>query len=465
MKKEEVDSLRFVVLGAARSGVAAALLLKKHGADVVVADSKNADQATETRNQLHQEGIPSAWGDDNARAAIAGRHVMVKSPGIPPGNSLVVAASQAGMRIISEIELASAFVPAGARVIAITGTNGKTTTTAWLTHVLNACDFKAVQAGNIGDAWSSLVDHGCSEAAENCVFVVEVSSFQLENLEDFKPDVAILTNVTPDHMDRYEDRLELYVAAKANVLRNMGPDSIFIWNKGNAESESVANQCKAEKWGFKNGQEDAAPGLSAWIDNGRIKTKTSDTSIEVIAVNDLPLPGAHNLENALCVVLAALAVGAAPDQIAAGLQSFPGVEHRIELCGTRPDGVRFYNDSKATNLDAMEKAVLAFDQPIVLITGGRDAHSDYASIAHHIEKHVAHIITIGEAAPLLEAAWGELKPTQRAATMAEAVTMADRAAVTGSVVVFSPACKSFDMYENFEERGRDFKAEVARLLN
>ncbi len=472
MKKEEADSLRFVVLGAARSGIAAAKLLKSHGAEVVIADSKPVDMAQDIRREMHELGIASAWGDTYARAAIAGRDVMVKSPGIPPSNPLVAAAKHSGMRIISEIELASAFVPDGARVIAITGTNGKTTTTAWLTHVLTECGYAAVQAGNIGDAWCSQVDHACSAAENNCIFVVEVSSFQLEDLEDFSPDVAILTNVTPDHMDRYDDRLELYVQAKANILRNMGPDNVFIWNEGNASSQPVADMSKASKWGFNVTAEAGVvngdnAGPKAWVRDGWLMVRNADHGgvVKVVEADELPLPGSHNVENALCVVLAAMAVGAAPEAIAAGLKSFAGVEHRIELCGTRPDGVRFYNDSKATNLDAMEKAVLAFEQPIVLIAGGRDAHSDYGSIAHHIKERVCHLIMIGEATDLIEASWGQLVPPQRATSMAEAVAMADAAATAGSVVLFSPACKSFDMYENFEERGRDFKAEVARRLS
>ncbi len=459
MKRDDVSGLKFVVLGAARSGVAAARLLRRHGADVIVADSKPAEEAGAVRLELDALGIVSAWGDDLAAKAVEGRDVMVKSPGIPQTNPLVLAARQQGTRVISEIELASAFVPQGVRTIAITGTNGKTTTTAMTAHVLNACGYRAILAGNIGDAWCNRVEDVGEPDAANSVFVVEVSSFQLEDLEDFSPQVAMLTNISPDHMDRYDDRMDLYVGAKANILRNFCGDSIFIWNATDAGSQPIAERCNGRIWSFS--ADTFNDGLAAGVEDGQVMLG----SAAVLPVKELPLPGRHNVENALCAVLAAAAMGATSGDIAKGLRSFPGVEHRIELCGVREDGVKFYNDSKATNLDAMEKAVLAFEgQPIVLIAGGRDAHSDYASVGGLIKERVAQLVTLGEAAELIEAAWGDLVPTRRAGSMAEAVRMADEVAVPGNVVVLSPACKSFDMYKNFEERGRDFKREVDRWM-
>lgn len=461
MKKSEVAGLKFVVLGAARSGIAAARLLKQHGADVVVADSKAINQAGHEREELEILQIPTFWGDDAATAA-QGRQVMVKSPGIPQTNPIVQSARAAGTRIISEIELASAFVPEGARVVAITGTNGKTTTTAWTAHVLNACGFNAILAGNIGDAWCNRVREIAADQAANTIFVVEVSSFQLEDLEDFQPDVAVLTNITPDHMDRYDDRIDLYVAAKANILKNAAAETIFIYNANDAESQPIVAQSKAERWSFSATSFDES--IRAGLRDGNIWLHRNGEEAAVVPAAELPLPGRHNLENALCATLVASAMGGRPEGIATGLKSFGGVEHRIELCGTRPDGVRFYNDSKATNLDAMEKALLAFDQPIVLIAGGRDAHSDYVSINALVQQKVKHLVTIGEAADLIENAWGSLVPFQRAVTMKDAIALADTAAAPGDVIVFSPACKSFDMYANFEERGRDFKHEVKALL-
>jgi len=472
MKLDEVRSARFLVLGAARSGIAAARLLHHHGANVIVGDSKSAEQATAIAQELQSAGIPTVWGDEAIAAALPDRDIIVKSPGIPQENQLIVAARAAGARIISEIELASAFLPAGARVIAITGTNGKTTVTSWTAHVLAGCGFHAVPAGNIGQAWAAHLIEGPA-APDKTVYVIEVSSFQLEDLEDFRPDVAVLTNLSPDHMDRYQDSMELYAAAKANLLRNMTASDVFIWNGADPTSIIIADKAHSQKWTFFAGRTPGGaenhsplPGERGWERDGVIMIRSSneDPGMQLMNVEDLPIPGQHNLENALAVILACRAVGAQPEAIAQHLMTFGGVEHRIEFCGRRRDGVAFYNDSKATNLDAMEKAVVAFHEPMVLIAGGRDAHSDYASINHLITSHVAQLITLGEAAPLIENAWGKLIPTQRADTMEDAVMTANRLAKTGQVVVFSPACKSFDMYSNYEERGRDFKAKVAQAL-
>lgn len=465
MKKEEVTSKRFLVLGAARSGIAAAKLLMANGANVILADSKTAAEAGSLATDLAEAGIAAVWGDTDIISRLPDTDIIVKSPGIPQTSPLVIAAREAHIRIISEIELASVFVPAGARIAAITGTNGKTTVTAWLTHVLAHCGFQSIAVGNIGDPWSAQVLTPPSDPSR-CIYVVEVSSFQLEDVEDFRPDVALLTNITPDHMDRYEDRMDLYIAAKANIVRNMTADQVFIWNGNDTLSQSIAEKAKATSHIFSSKGERSALGESAriWVQDQQIFARDSTEPHPLLNVAHLPLPGEHNLENALAVIAAAQALGANLSSIVAGLKTFSAVEHRIEPCGTRPDGVVFYNDSKATNLDAMQKALVAFSQPIVLIAGGRDAHSDYASINHLVQKHVAHLITIGEAAPLIETAWGDLVPTRRAATMLEAVELADAAARADQVVVFSPACKSFDMYANFEDRGRDFKAKVAEVL-
>lgn len=463
MKKEDVKNNKFLVYGAARSGIAAARLLKHHGAAVVIADSRSPEDTDFLPPDFDSLCLNQVWGDMVEPYIVSAFDIIVKSPGIPQDNEIVREARDMGVRVISEIELASAFVPEGARVIAITGTNGKTTTTAWLAHVLNSAGYNAVLAGNIGDAWCNRVSDVAENAAKNTIFVVEVSSFQLEDLEDFSPEVAILTNITPDHMDRYDDRLELYTAAKANILRNMDASSTFIYNNADEASLPVVEKSRATNLIFDAGT--TSDFVNAGVQDGYIVTEISGQQHRVLPIDRLPLPGKHNLENALCVALAASKMGASPEQIARGLESFPGVEHRIELCGTRADGVRFYNDSKATNLDAMEKALVAFTQPIVLIAGGRDAHSNYGSISGLIKQHVAHLVTIGEAAELIETAWGNLVPTERAFGMADAVNKAKAAAHPGMVVVFSPACKSFDMYENFEERGQDFKNCVAASLS
>lgn len=458
MKIEEIPELKFVVLGAARSGVAAAYLLKRHGADVLVVDSSAEVALSAIAQDMASAGVACSWGNANDFSVLDGRQILVKSPGIPQTNPMVVQARACGMRVISEIELAATFVPDQAKVIAITGTNGKTTTAALTAHLVAGCGFQVILAGNIGDAWANrvVVD---TDRPDKLVYVVETSSFQLEDLEDFVPDVAILTNLSPDHMDRYDNRMDLYVQAKENLWRRGEDATVLIWNEADPESVPVAARYAGEKWGYRS-DHDSQSSTVGWIEGGHLVIN----DVAVLSMEDFPLPGKHNHDNALCAALAALAVGARPSDIAEPMKSFEGVEHRIELCGVRKDGVRFYNDSKATNLDAMEKAVVAFKEPIVLIAGGRDAHSDYTAIAHLIRKHVRVLITLGEAAELIESAWGDHVQTQRAVSMEEAVRMANDEARPGEVVVFSPACKSFDMYENFEERGKDFKACVQQRL-
>ncbi|MGI8906057.1 MAG: UDP-N-acetylmuramoyl-L-alanine--D-glutamate ligase [Candidatus Sumerlaeaceae bacterium] len=464
MRLEEVAHAKFVILGAARSGVAAAKLLKRRGADVVIADEKAVCAATATLNELDAVDVRSFWGERGIES-LAGRTVMVKSPGIPQGNAVVTEARRRGIRVISEIEFASAFVSPAARIVAITGTNGKTTTTAWIAHILQAAGFNAVLAGNIGDAWSNSADLPQNQT-DRTVFVVECSSFQLEDIEHFHPHIALLTNFSPDHMDRYDDDLAKYAAAKRNILKNMTVQDVFVLNADDEASRGFGSDCPAQVWRFGRSNPELIKGPGAFTLNGDISLRTGpDHSHPILPAAQMPVPGGHNLENALAAAVASHLAGASDQAIREGLLTFKGVEHRIELCGVRADGVRFYNDSKATNLDAMEKALKAFEKPIIVIAGGRDAHSDYTSINDLVQRYVKRLITIGEAAPLIESAWSELVPTHRADSMADAVRRAAEAADPNDIIVLSPACKSFDMYNNFEERGRDFKQCVQSVLN
>jgi UDP-N-acetylmuramoylalanine--D-glutamate ligase len=460
VKHDEVSRHRYIVFGAARSGIAAAHLLQENGADVIVADEMPGEQAAARRAPLDQRGIASLWGSALPEW-LDDRDVMILSPGIPPANAFVVEARRRGVRVISEIELASAMAPPESKVIAVTGTNGKTTTTAWTTHLLSRSGFNAVAAGNIGSAWTSVA--ACQPApASQTRFVVEVTSFQLETIEDFRPSVALLTNLAPDHLDRYEDYGQ-YVDAKRNMLRNMRGADSFVYNLDNPDSIDFASGFNGRRLPFTTGSR-LAGGVGACVRDGKmILISSAGRPQEVIPASQIPLPGKHNLENALGAMLAAYLVGADVEAIRQGLADFKGVEHRIELCGER-DGVRYYNDSKATNVDSLEKALQSFQEPIVLIAGGRDKHSNYNSLRVLIRQHVRHLVTLGEAAPLIEKSWSDLVSTQRAASMADAVRIASGRAQNGDVVLLSPACASYDMYRDFEERGRDFKKCVQDLI-
>lgn len=471
MNLQELVGKSYVVFGAARSGIGAAKLLHQHGYPVIVVDEKESSLAEAQRTELAADGIDSFWGKPARPELLDDCHVMILSPGIPDSNAFVQAAIAGGMRVISEIELASAFVAPDARVVAITGTNGKTTTTAWTAHLLRCAGLNAVECGNIGEAWSNVV---ClpSNLAAGTVFVAEVSSFQLEKIEDFRPQVAILTNLAPDHLDRYA-RYEDYIDAKRNLLRNLGVQDSLILNGDNPDSTGFGRGIGMREFAFSTVASRANEG--AFVEGGILLLKVDGKRIPLIRCDELPIPGVHNVENALAAALACYLVSQRiPDSVKPeearllegiqnGLRGFGGVEHRIEFCGER-DGVRYFNDSKATNVDSLEKALKSFEVPIILIAGGRDKKSDYSVLNELVKHHVKKLISIGEAAPLVEAAWGHIVPFERAASMADAVRRSAANALAGDVVLLSPACASYDMYRNYEERGRDFKAEVGRLI-
>jgi len=464
MKAEELLQKRIAVFGAARSGIAVAQLLQGRCAYVCLLDQKDPVAASSVSQEMSSKGIPCFWGEECARA-LDNVDVLVKSPGIPQENDIVVRARNLGIRIVSEIEIAAAFVPAGTKIVAVTGTNGKTTTTAWIAHLLHTAGFPALACGNIGRAFSDAVSEVLVTSMPSSTprfLVAEISSFQLEDIEDFRPDIAVLTNLAPDHLDRYPS-YQHYIAAKENLLRNMSTDEAFVWNAENKESISFAAQSPVRRYAFCASEASLYPS-AAFVRAGEIILEVNHGQpVSLVRAGDLPLVGKHNLENAMAAALAAYLAGASPDALREGLLSFKGVEHRIEFCG-EVDGVRFYNDSKATNLDSLEKALLSFTAPVTLIAGGRDKKSDYSQLNALVKERVKRLITIGEAAALIEKAWAELVPTERASDMEDAVRRAAEHATSGDVVLLSPACASYDMYSNYEERGRHFKSCVANLI-
>lgn len=461
MNKSDLVRERFAVFGAGRSGLAVARLLASHRASVCLLDEKDPQDDSPEIAALRAAGVP-IFSAGHCPSGLNDATVLVKSPGIPPTHALVREARRRGLRILSEIEVASAFLPPDVSIVAVTGTNGKTTTTAWIAHLLQEAGFYAPACGNIGRAFSDAVAEflDAPPLADKPCFVVEVSSFQLEDIEHFRPDVAVLTNLAPDHLDRYATYGD-YVAAKANLLRNMRPEDSFVWNADNADSAKFAPDRPPRRCPFSAARR--LPPPSASIDDGwLILDLPTRGTFRLVRAEQLPLPGKHNLENALAAVLAASLIGADVDPLRHGLVTFRGVEHRIEFCG-EIHGIRFYNDSKATNLDSLEKALESFSVPIVLIAGGRDKKSDYSSLAPLVRRRVKALVTLGEAAPLIEKAWANLVPTVRVASMEQAVHHALQLAAAGDVVLLSPACASYDMYHNFEERGRHFKECVRHL--
>lgn len=437
---------RVGVAGLGRSGRAAARLLSEKGFIVTGFDD---DPSVEECGfcASHRLG-----GGDEPLAAVTSLEGLILSPGVPLSSPIPSAARAAGVPVIGEIELA--WRNAMAPVLAVTGSNGKTTTAEWLGHVLRTAGLKAVVAGNVGYPFSSAVlDHPDPDW-----YVVEVSSYQLETTEDFRPAGAAVLNLTPDHLLRHGS-MEKYRAAKARIFANQHSEDLAVINMDDPESVPLMGLSRGVECYFSIERQvpsgaDAAGGAVCMVFDG--------TRTEVMKARDLSLPGAHNLANALAVACLASRAGVPPEALAAGLSSFGGVPHRIEKVRTLR-GVDWINDSKSTNQDSLRVALLSFDRPIVLIAGGLSKKTAYEDLRSLISGRVKQIVLIGSASAELEEAWRGAAPCLHAGTMEEAVRICRETAVEGDIVLLSPACASFDQYRDFEERGRHFRSLVEAM--
>ncbi len=437
------------VIGAARSGLAVARLLKEAKAHVFVSDSKGAKHMREAAEALEAMGVAYEFGRHSAK--VQESDVIVLSPGVPDTTPVVRLAAQRGKKIVSEIEVAYEFCKAP--IVAITGTNGKTTTTA-LTHAMVAAGGrKAVLAGNIGTAFSSVVQ----EADEKSVVVLEVSSFQLDHIDEFRPKVAALLNLTPDHLDRY-DSFEEYIQSKFRIAENQKGRDVFVYNHDDAAVRGFAESLTIKTLPFSL----VAKVPGAWLADETIMVRDGRRDEEVIAAADLKIRGRHNIANAMAALLAARAVETPLDAIRDALRTFRGVEHRIEHVRTL-GGVTYYNDSKATNVDSVKIALESFTEPVVIIMGGRDKGAPYAPLRDLVKERVKAIVLIGEGADRIEKELKDCAPCVRATDMADAVEKARANASRGDAVLLSPACASYDMFDNYEHRGRVFKECVIAL--
>ena len=450
MQTTEWRDKNVLVLGLGRSGLAAATLLQRDGAHVVVRDEGMGDLLQERASRLRQLGVQVELGnhfDWSNRFDLA-----VVSPGIAPGRPMIQELAKRKTPVLSELELAYRFCLCP--IVAITGTNGKTTTTELITAMLQACDKRATAAGNIGFALSDAAEQSAGLDA----LVVEVSSFQLEKVERFKPDVAVWLNLTPDHLDRHGS-MEGYARAKARLFLNQRAGDVAIvsdqalgWARkmgcefrGRLITISASGQ-PADLW------LDAADGQTIWC-------WLPECRGIVMRMDETNLRGRHNAENILATVATGIALGLPVRGIRAAIQSYCPQPHRCEFVA-EINGVTYINDSKATNVDAVEQALRALTGPVVLIAGGRDKALDFSTIKEVIAQKVKLALLIGEAADQLDAAWSGVVPCQRAATMAEAVAVAAGHARRGETVLLSPACASFDMFQNYEHRGEEFKQQV-----
>lgn len=446
----ELNGKRALVVGLGKSGVASALFMKAQGARVTVSDTKSGDELRNEIPVLLDHGITVETGGHGDRT-FRGQDLIVVSPGVPVDAPPLVQARSQGETVIGEIELAARFLPGP--LIAITGSNGKTTTTTLAGEIIAAAGFPALVGGNIGTPAISLAERAKSDT----VIVLEVSSFQLETIQTFRPKVAVVLNVTPDHLDRHRT-FEIYVDAKARIFENQRESDFAVLNADDLTCVAMAKRTKAQIFWFSRQQE---VDHGAWVRDGNILFRDGAGQREILQVSEIPLKGAHNLENVLAAVCAGALMGCAPDKIRQAVHDFKAVEHRLEFVATI-GGVDYYNDSKATNVDATIKAIESFPANIHLIVGGKDKGSDYTVLNDLIRQRVKRIYTIGAAAAKIES---QVKGAEvvHAETLENAIRKASAVAKSGDVVLLAPACASFDQFKSYEHRGKVFK-EIVRGL-
>jgi UDP-N-acetylmuramoylalanine--D-glutamate ligase len=444
-------SQRVLVVGLARSGLAAVDLLLRSGASVVATDLRSEGELGIESHSWRARGVDLRLGGQTAEL-LDGIDLVVLSPGVPLDSAIPTAARSRGTRMIGELELA--FTQSRGRWLAVTGTNGKTTTTALLGELVKTTGNPVAVAGNIGLALSGEV----GGIPDDGLIVAEVSSFQLDTIDTFRPHVAVLLNITADHLDRYES-FDAYAGSKARVFENQGPGDFAVLNYDDDRVAALAGGLTAGVIPF-SARREVADGV--FVRRGKIVSQVGGTEKEITEAGRLGIPGPHNLSNALAATAAAAAVGVAPADASEVLVSFRPLEHRLEEVAII-DGVRYVNDSKATNVDSLTYALASFDAPIVLIAGGKDKGTDFSPLRELVADRVKRLILIGETAAKLERQLGGYAPAERAASLRDAVLRARDGAAAGDVVILSPACASFDMFTDFEDRGRQFKQEVVRL--
>jgi UDP-N-acetylmuramoylalanine--D-glutamate ligase len=446
----EVKGKRVLVVGLGKSGAASALFLQKHGARVAVSDAKSPDQLRNEIPVLLDHGISVETGQHGERT-FRDQDLIVVSPGVPYDVPQLVQARSLGIPVIGEVELASRYLKG--KIVAITGSNGKTTTTTLAGAILAAGSHKALVGGNIGTPAITFVE---SATADSWV-VLEISSFQLETIESFHPRIAVVLNVTPDHLDRHYT-FENYVAAKARIFKNQTAEDSAVLNADSQACGEMASKAKAAVDWFSRLRE---VDHGAFTRAGRILWRDGGKEVEIMQVSEISLKGTHNLENVLAGVCVGMLAAVAPEQIRQAVSEFRAVEHRLEFVAT-VRGVDYYNDSKATNVDATMKALESFPGRIHLILGGKDKGSDYSELNALLTERVKRVYIIGAAAAKIES---QVRGSDivSAGTLEAAVKRASESAVAGDVVLLAPACASFDQFDSYEHRGRVFKELVRQL--
>jgi UDP-N-acetylmuramoylalanine--D-glutamate ligase len=443
----DLKGKKVLVVGLGKSGLAAALFLRHRGAQVTVSDIRSAEALAKDIPALLDEGINVEAGG-HGLLTFRRQDLIVVSPGVPLNTPELSQVRSFGLPIIGELELAARFLKG--KTLAITGSNGKTTTTALLGEILVAAGLPTLVGGNIGVPVIELIEQSTDETWS----VLEVSSFQLESTQEFHPAIAVILNITPDHLDRHGS-FENYARAKERIFANQDEHDFLVLNEDNVRSASSASHSAAKVYMFDI--EDPVD-QGAWVEGGQVVFRAGkDSPVEtVIPLSGIPLKGEHNVENVLAAVCAARLVGVSAEVIRHAIEHFRAVEHRLEYVATI-NGVEFYNDSKATNVDATAKAIASFPSGIHLILGGKDKNSDYTLLADLLKSRVKGVYTIGSAAAKIESHLRGVVPIHSCDTLDKAVLAAVTAAHPGDVVLLAPACSSFDQFESYEHRGRVFK--------
>ena len=452
-EKMELRGKRVLVVGLGKSGVAAARFVQEHGASVTVSDSKPESQLSKEIPELLDRGIAVETGGHGERT-FRGQDLIVVSPGVPYDVAPLAQARNQGVPVIGEVELASRFLQGD--IIAITGSNGKTTTTALTGKILEHAGLSTQVGGNIGTPVISMVAQSSPEIHN----VLEVSSFQLETIEKFHPHIAVILNITPDHLDRHRT-LEAYTAAKASIFENQTENDFAVLNADDVICCSLAAKTRAEILWFSRKPEGRIDN-GTFVHAGKIYLRHGGGEQEIMPISEIPLKGGHNLENVLAATAASAMAGCAPEKMREAVARFKAVEHRLEFVAAI-NGVEYFNDSKATNVDATLKALESFPANIHVILGGKDKDSDYTVLKPLLRARVKRVYTIGTAAEKIEAHISGAAPLERAGTLEAAVRRAAEQAQAGDVVLLAPACASFDQFENYEHRGRVFKQAVQAM--
>ncbi len=444
----EFRNKKIVVFGAGKSGLAAARYLMKEN-EVLLVDDKVKSELPEV-----DQTIKSFFGNYDLNI-LDGVELMVISPGIALTHKLVIESKNRGIPILSELELGYQLLK-DRSIIAVTGTNGKTTTVAMTSFLLNKGGLDSVAAGNIGSPITGLL---LNDSKVPNYLVLEVSSYQLETIDEFRPRIAAILNITPDHLDRHKSIGE-YADAKVKIFKNMKDDDVLIVNGDDKLCLKIADQVNVKVLKFSSNRE-VEDGI--FVKNNNIFIRDKETENKICSADEIFIKGKHNLENALVAVLISYLMGADSDKITNGLREFKGVEHRLEFV-CEYEGVAIYNDSKSTNTVSLEKGLESFADSIILIAGGRDVDGDFKKLRRLVAERVEKVILIGEAVNKIYESWKDVVSVEFAQSMLDAVEKAFQSVKGKNVILLSPGCKSFDMFKNFEHRGQVFKEEVQKLM-